>query len=193
MASIRGGWSARPGAAGRDHDQGLCQEHAALHAGREHRDLGVGLQRHSRDDASTSWCKAPAAVDFQRVMEAVQSRLELLAGLGGEPPGDLVVLGQQGGAGPSPRATSSKTVPASPWGTSWGRIAVTSPCWRASSPRSGRRGRGSAASSSSCPCRCGPAGRSVRRPRSSGWASSRRAGPANRRLTSRSATCAICR
>ena len=76
-------------------DQGLGQQHAAFHAGGKGRHVGVRLEAHARDDGFDLLVHAPAAVGFQRVLDAAQLRLKVVASLAGQPARQVVILGQQ--------------------------------------------------------------------------------------------------
>ena len=82
--------------------QGLGQEHAAFHAGRKRGHVGVRLEGHARDDRLDLLVHAPAAVDLQGVLDAVEPGVQFVAPFDGQAVRKMVILGQQFG----PRAQS---------------------------------------------------------------------------------------
>ena len=156
--------------------------------------VGVRLERHAREDRLDLLVHAPAAVDLQGVLDAVEPGLQLVAPLDGQagaPRGDTRPAVRP--AGPSPRATSSKTVPLRSCGTSCGSMAVTQPLLPGDfALRSARSRPGSAATAWSCPSRCGPS----RQTRSPGsivrLARSKTGGPRKPSVTSDNAINCIC-
>ena len=118
-------------------NQGPGQEHAAFHAGREIGHLASARATCGRESprplgSSTSRPRSPGRAGCGRAGPAVRRCRPAPVGA---PRGDTRPAVRPGA--PSPRATSSKTVPESPCGTSCGSMAVTSPCCRAISPRGG--------------------------------------------------------
>ena len=81
-------------------DQGLGQQHAAFHAGREVGHVGIGFERHARDDRLDLLVHRPAAVDFQGVLDAVEPGPQFVAPSDGQLVRQAVILGQQFGPGP---------------------------------------------------------------------------------------------
>ena len=84
-------------------DQGLGQQHAALHSRREGRYVGVGIQGHAGKDRVDLLVQEPAAVDLQCVLDPVEPGPQFLAPFRGQTVREVVVLGQHFG----PRAEAA--------------------------------------------------------------------------------------
>ena len=76
-------------------NQRLGQQHAAFHARGKSAYVRVRSQGHARDDRFNLQVHAPAAVDLQGLLDAVQPGMQFVATFHGQAVREIVILGQQ--------------------------------------------------------------------------------------------------